>query len=182
MSHRAHRAQFSLSVTNAAFPAKGKMRDCGVHRHFTPLQHLQGQNPQRGKKKKKKNQNGKKHRQQATGCTWPREGWLVGCRKWREKERKARFWITAVFGLQKKSCFEAQRDILLFFPRTVEEAEERFATARVKCGCGGDSCAVSISAITLSCCFHVRETLRVKMKSRSFSSVTFVLCRYLMSW
>lgn len=52
--------------------------------------------------------------------------------------------------IEKKSCFEAQRNILLFFPPDRKEAEEQFATARVKCGCGGDSCAVSISAITSS--------------------------------
>lgn len=99
-------------MTNVAFPAKGKMGDSGVHHHFTALPHLQSHKSTKGKKSK---------HHQATGCTWPREGWLVGSRKWRE-ERKQRFWITAAFWL-KNACFEAQGDILLFFSSDHNEAE-----------------------------------------------------------
>lgn len=80
---------------------------------------------------KEKKLNGKKHSQQATGCTWPREGWLVGSRKWREKKRKERFWIAAAFQLKrKKTCFEARRDILLFFPRTIKRRKSSFSPQR----------------------------------------------------
>lgn len=101
---------------NVAFPAIGKKRDCSVRHQFALLQQLQSLNLQR----KEKNLNRKKQCRQATGCIWPWEGWLVGSRKWREKERKEGFWITAVFRL-KNCCFEAQRNILLFFPQTMKK-------------------------------------------------------------
>lgn len=46
-------------------------------------------------------ENGKKQLWRATGCTWPWEGWLAESRKWREKERKEIFLITAVFRSKK---------------------------------------------------------------------------------
>lgn len=46
-------------------------------------------------------------------------GWIQEME--REKERKEKFCITAVFGLKKKkSCFEARINVLLLFPQAVK--------------------------------------------------------------
>lgn len=74
-------------------------------------------------KKKSKNLNGKKQGQQATGCTWPWEGWLVGSRKWRERRRGRRDFgsqLCSDWKKKKKSCFEARINVLLLFPQAVK--------------------------------------------------------------
>ena len=112
MSHRAHKclkrclsSQVRYEGQSCPSPLCSSCSTCRAWIH-------------REEKKKSKTLNGKKQGQQATGCTWPWEGWLVGSRKWRERRRgRSDFWIAAVFGWKKKSYLDAQIYVVLFFPQ-----------------------------------------------------------------
>lgn len=92
------------------------------------------------KKKKSKNLNGKKQGQQATGCTWPWEGWLVGSRKWRERRRGRRNFASQLCSdWKKKILFWSTDKRFVALSAGRKEVEGQLATAGVKCSCGGDS-------------------------------------------